>query len=466
MQLSDLKSQYSKKELWRGPAREKYGVVEEYYGKGHEPHTNYFYAFLGMVYDGINTIQAIKKEMMHIFISSTHQLVVEPQDVEEYLQSAKKKGFVKVKAEGIIELTKQGREFTELCYFINLHTTHWMRIFLSEKSVMIGTAIFLIILSILKILTGIQLGSQGMLNEGFENLTDLIKIGIIAILSLRLKKDRLASIIIIGLMLFTGFTLIWSGIDALLNPTEITPTIQAYIIGFLSITLNGALMYLKSLVGRSSGNLSILSDSKDSQVNIYISTGVLIGFTFAIFKYYFVDAIVGIIIAIIIFKEGIEILREVATNEEDFDITQIKVAADNLYDNRLTGYLLANIRRGQSNQQILISNFKKGLEQGRRYYEGFADFFYDELGKSIAEKHLYTLIKAGYIEKLGEELILTNEGLKFFYKAKAKEFKNRAKDIYAGADIRRGQIYCFLFILCIIFLFIFAEPINNWLAGF
>lgn len=104
-------------------------------------------------------------------------------------------------------------------------------------------------------------------------------------------------------------------------------------------------MFLKGMVGRTSGNLPFLSDSKDSALNVKLSAGVLIGLTFAIFRYYFVDALVGIIISILVFKEGLEILYELTKKEEDFDITSIKVYADNVYDNRLTGYILGSIRR-------------------------------------------------------------------------------------------------------------------------
>jgi len=224
-------------------------------------------------------------------------------------------------------------------------------------------------------------------------------------------------------------------------------------------------MVLKSMVGRNSGNLSLLSDSKDSQINAYISCGVLIGLTFAIFKYYFVDAVIGIIIAFIIFKEGIEILRELATKEEYFDITEIRVFADNIYDNRLTGYLLANIRRGFTNRSILIDKFQQGLALGRLYYEGFADFFYENLSEGVAEKHLNKLIEGGFIEELDTDLLLTNKGLKSFYKAKAKEFDARARDIYEGFNLRRGPIYCLIILLTLILLTLFANEINNWLAN-
>ncbi|MBN1214407.1 MAG: cation transporter [Candidatus Lokiarchaeota archaeon] len=463
MHLSELKEKYSKKELLYGPHTIKKEFPELFKNSEHQPHTDYFYGFLGLIYDGENNLEAIRKKMRLIFISSTKHLVVEDQDIEEYLQYAKKRKLIKIKENIFIELTHEGIKLVELCYYITLHNTYWMRKFFSEKSVMIATTISLIFLSILKIIVGISLGSQGMLNEGFENFIDLVKVAIIVVLCLKLKKDKLSSIIIIGFMLITGLSLLWTSINSLMNPSEIIPTIQAYLIGFFSIIINGGLMYLKSMVGRISGNLSILSDSKDSQMNIYISTGVLIGFTFSIFNFYFMDAIVGLIIALFVIKEGGEILMDLLKNEENFDITEIKVMADQIYNNRLTGYILASIRRESINHSELINNFKKGLDIGRTYYEGFADFFYKELGTKVIEKHLERLIKGGFIEELDEKLILTLKGLKYFYKAKSREFRYRYKNIHQKGGITKGALFCLVMILCIILVAIFANDINNWL---
>ncbi|TFG27140.1 MAG: hypothetical protein EU532_08175, partial [Promethearchaeota archaeon] len=336
----------------------------------------------------------------------------------------------------------------------------------NEKTILITTAIFLIILSSLKLIVGLQLASQGMINEGIENLTDLIKIALIYLIGFRLKKDKLASVIIILLMMLTGLILIWSGIEALLNPRPIIPTVQAYMICFVSIILNLALMYLKSLVGRISGNLSLLSDSKDSGLNVKISLGVAIGLSFAIFKIYFVDALIGIIIAILVFKEGIEVLKELTVTEEDFDITAIKVMADQLYDDRLTGYILASIRRENMTRERLLKNFERGLFLGRQYYIGFADFFYQDLGAKIAEKHLDKLFNGKFVEKLGNQLTLTPRGLQTYYKAKAKEYKDRAKRVYVGPRIPRGLVFFLLFVISFILLIIFANEINHWLMSF
>jgi len=465
MSFEELKANYTRKKHGVSHRSEEYKLMAKYYPGRHEPHDNFLYAFLCLVYEGEDKMDRIKKRMRPLFIAATNQVLVTEEDVEEYFLIAKKEQLIRVNPNGCIELTDEGKRLVEVSYSHNLYTSHYMRILFSEKTVMIATAIILIFLSIMKIFTGLQLGSQAMLTEGFENLTDLIKIGIIVVLSLMLKKDKLASIIIIGMMLFTGFSLVWSGIESLLNPVPIIPTVQAYIIGIVSIVLNVGLLFLKSMVGRISGNLSLLSDSKDASLNIRISVGVLIGLTFAIFHIYFVDSLIGIIIAILVFIDGITIIRELLVKEADFDITSIKVFADNIYNTRLTAYIIGSIRRENLTLEQLLSNFKKGLSAGRLYYEGFADFFYADLDIDTANKHLNRLIEGKYIEERMGTLFLTQKGLKAFYKAKEKEFRQRAQNIAQGPSITPKVISCVVFIICFILLIVFAPQINQWLSS-
>ncbi|MFX1364464.1 MAG: cation diffusion facilitator family transporter [Promethearchaeota archaeon] len=466
MPLTDLKPQYSRRDLKSGPRREGYKLMTKYYDShNHDPHHTFLYAFLCLIYDGVNNLDDLKAQMRLLFISSTRHVIIEEEDVEEFWQKANRNKLIQTHTNNTIALTDEGIKLVEYSYFWNLHTSFWMEKFFSKTTVLSSTAVFLIIISLLKILTGFNLGSQGMITDGFENLTDLAKIVIIVIIGMKLKKDKIASIIIILLMLFTGGTLAWSSVIALINPVEIIPTVQAYIISIISMVINIGLMFLKGMVGRISGNLSFLSDSKDSGLNVKLSVGVLIGLTFAIFDYYFVDSIVGIIISIFVFKEGLEILFELLKKEEDFDITAIKVMADNIYDNRLTAFLLGSVRRERLTRSNLMKNFDLGLNLGRKYYEGFADFFYDDLGQKIAEKHLNKLIEGNLIECFEDLLVLTPKGLKVFYNAKAREFKERAYNINIGSRFKWQNLICILFLVIFILMIIFAPQINSWIAS-
>ncbi|TXT60202.1 MAG: Cation efflux family protein [Promethearchaeota archaeon] len=297
MSLLKFKHKFDKKEITKLTHKDHQLMKKSYpYSRRGEPHNNFLYALLCLIYDGIHDLAKIKAKMKIFFISSTKQLVISEEDIEEYIQIAKREGLIVKKNEHILELTQSGKKLTEISYINNLEASFYMRYFFSENTVMLASAVTLLVLSLLKILIGFQLNSQAMSAEGFENLTDLVKIAIIVILALKYNKEKLASFIIITLMFFTGGSLIWAGIEALFYPSEIIPSVQAFLISFISLILNLGLMYLKGMVGKISGNLAILSDSKDSQLNVMLSGGVIIGLVFAIFGFYFVDAFIGIII--------------------------------------------------------------------------------------------------------------------------------------------------------------------------
>lgn len=469
MTISDLQSDITKKDFKLKAVINKIKEQEQKFGReGSGPQIDLFYGFLCLVYDGTTKISEIKARMRTLFLSTMGRLVIKEEDIEELIHLGRSKRFIRLKSDELVELTADGKAYVESNYYLMTVTSHWMRKFLTEKFVMVITALSLIILSMIKILFGLSIDSQGMISEGFENFTDLIKIAIIYA-GIRFKKDRIASILIILLMMLTGLIMIWSNAIAFFNIEPFRPNFESYVIIGISILINYILMYYKGLVGRSSGNLSLLSDSKDSEVNVLISIGVLIGITFAIFKFYFVDPLIGLIIGFLIIKEGWEFLRELLKKEEDLDITAIKVKSDSIYNNRLTRYLLASIRRERLSKETLIERFRMGLQLGRTYYKGYADFFYDELGQKTAENYLTKLINGGEIEVIEGDLVLTPKGLSAYHKAKERKSSYKRNHYKKDVDSTKARIIGLLWaifgigmlILIIILTPIFIDFMNS-----
>ena len=114
MPLADLKTKFSTKEL-RGSssiATEKRDFMRKYYPPiRHDAHEGFFYGFLCLIYDGVNKVEDLKKQMRLFFISATKQIVVEEQDVEEYLQYARKKQLIIENPDGNIYLTEDGKKW-------------------------------------------------------------------------------------------------------------------------------------------------------------------------------------------------------------------------------------------------------------------------------------------------------------------------------------------------------------------
>ncbi len=312
-------------------------------------------------------------------------------------------------------------------YYSMAHGTFWGKQVLKEKSVMIFTAISLVFLSLFKIIIATNYGSNGLLSEGLENLTDLIKIFIIY-LGMKYNKDRMASLVIIAMMIFTGLGLLWNGISSLIIVVPIESSGHMIIIAIISIILNSILLFYKGFVGRMSGNLSLLSDSKDSALNVKISAGVLIGIIFARFGIYWIDPIFGILIALLCLHEGIEIFYEIWKEGEDFDITTFKVAADDIISSRLTTFLLHKIKHNKYTKTQLKEDFIKALERGRKYFGGFADYFNDNMATLALNQYLKQIIKSEMVSETSDEkLKLTDQGEKFLEKKLSWEKKHRKR---------------------------------------
>jgi len=350
-----------------------------------------------------------------------------------------------------------------------LHSSFWLQRFLTERFVLILSTIILLVMATAKIWVGLSIGSEGMLSEGIENGTDLIKVGIIA-LSIKFRRDKIGAIIIIGLLLVTGITLALGAIESLLINEAITVTVQAYFITSISIILNIALITTKVVVGRMSGNLSLLSDAKDNELHTKISIGVLTGLTFAIFHLWFVDSLVALFIAALILVEGLRTMKELIAAGENLTINTIRLSASARYEDKITDWVLTRLTTSPSTITQLNEEFLEGLTTGFRYFDIHAIFgqmnIEDFYNRSEGVKmNILQGLRSGVITKTGNQLSITNKGLAWYYKFRAHEFNRMAREFEKTGLSWWTYVKIALIIIAIILLIINAEFINNLLSS-
>lgn len=80
-----------------------------YETRRHEPNNNFLYGFLCLIYDGANNLEAIKSKMRLFFISTTRIPIIENEDIEEFLQIARRKKLVIINEDDKISLTNEGK---------------------------------------------------------------------------------------------------------------------------------------------------------------------------------------------------------------------------------------------------------------------------------------------------------------------------------------------------------------------
>jgi hypothetical protein len=244
-------------------------------------------------------------------------------------------------------------------------------------------------------------------------------------------------------------------------------TFWGYIVAALSIAMNTGLIWLKTLVGRMSGNLALISDAKEDQTHIRIGFGVMIGLFFAEFQIYIIDSIVAILIALVIIWEGIEALREIVQAGEDLSVDTIHLAAADQYDDVMTAWILARLARGPETEENLNNAFIKGITIGYRYFEVQAVLGFRNLEEKGIIKHIQIAKRSGLIneDKDSKMLSITSNGLAMCYKNRVDELKRVAKRFSKKRSRHRSAAIGISAWITIFLLIAFGETLYQFLMG-
>jgi Co/Zn/Cd efflux system component len=428
-----------------------------------DPGETLLYAVLCSIFEGHVTKSALYSHLESMFVVRLNRMTVSPVDVDEVLQHALNENLI-VYSDKKFSLTERGIDILRLSRTTVLHEGYWMKRFFQEKWVIVTSASVLILLVLLKLWTGFNIGSRAMITDGLENLTDLVVVGIIS-LSLRYERDRLGAIAIMIFMLVSGALLGYNGILRLLSPEEMSVTFWGYLLAVLSIGMNYGLIWYKTIVGRMTGNLALVSDAKEDQTHIRIGIGVMIGLFFAEFQIYVIDSIVAILIAVVIIWEGIEALREILQAGDDLSVDTIHLAAADSYDDLITAWILAQLARGPDTEEYLNKAFIKGIRIGHRYFDVHAILGFSNLEEKGVSKHVQIAKRSGLIKDDDGILSITNNGLSLYYKNRVDELK-RVANRFSKRRSRFKNAATGIYIWITIFLLIgFGETLYEVVMG-
>lgn len=185
--------------------------------------------------------------------------------------------------------------------------------------------IFNISLFVLKLLFGILTKSIALQADAFDNMTDIVMC-LTALIGITFAKKKpnekfpygyykMENIISLFFSLFIFFTVYNIVIQSISNISAFftgqstvihsSPLIFLFLIISLSISLFIA-FYLKKISKRT-GSPIIESETREKLFDCLISSSVLISFTGALWNLYVLDSIIGLIIAVFIFKGGYDI---------------------------------------------------------------------------------------------------------------------------------------------------------------
>jgi Co/Zn/Cd efflux system component/predicted transcriptional regulator len=161
---------------------------------------------------------------------------------------------------------------------------------------------------------GLLSGSVGLIADGVDTTVDTAASAIVWA-GIKFKKEVIGTLIIIGLMFLTAAILFFNSISSVLANLAGTsiPMTMPYVVITIELIAMVA-MFITSIyqrfVGKRSQSLALISQSFDSKNCSYSSAAVIIGAIFSIFGIYWVDAVVGIFIAVRISFDGAYLIRE------------------------------------------------------------------------------------------------------------------------------------------------------------
>ena len=266
-----------------------------------------------------------------------------------------------------------------------------------------------IILSGIKILVGIVGKSQGLLADGINSTSDVTYYLVVKVLMKFSKKppddrhpyghrqlESISAVIIGAFIVTTALALFWYSINSIYkvvnNQTEILISSNwPIVIAVFTVILKIFLFIQAKNVYKKTENPTIKALATDHINDMLASTAVTIGIIMAKMGYHWVDPLAGAIVAIFIFKTGIEIVSEASWQlmdtipNKDFSKSIKKIA--NSIDKIENVEEIGIHRFGPD----FIINMTIQIDGNLRIYEG--DQIADKLEKKLKDQYGSSLFK-------------------------------------------------------------------------
>jgi cation diffusion facilitator family transporter len=247
-------------------------------------------------------------------------------ELRESFDKLERQGLIILKGE-IYSLTADGcqkaarnrQEYRELGGFVQ-------RLLRPQTVSLVGLGVH-VILAVFKLIAGALSGSIGLISDGIDTAMDGIA-SILVFIGLRFKKERFVNVVLVLLMLGVGAGAGYEAIRRIFVPevVGVDPlTFAAAAISGLVCLLLG--MY-QQLVATRSKQLALISQAVDSRNHAIVAAGVTVGLIAALLRFPLLDTLVGLAVAILILKSGIELAIETvrALRGEEVDFSRYELA--------------------------------------------------------------------------------------------------------------------------------------------
>ena len=279
----------------------------------------------------------------------------------------------------------------------------------AESVVNVGL-FFNAILAVVKVFSGILGHSQGLLADGINSVSDVIYFVVVKIFVQLSGKpadnehpyghhqlESIAALVVGAFVITTGAAIFWDSVNSAFNLlVGTTPQLKirmfALVVALATIISKVFLMLHANRISQKTKNMAIKALARDHRNDIFASTGAVIGILLNMLGISWGDPVAGAVVAIIVAKTGMDILREASSDLMDnvpskeiadqihdllHGVGEIK-AIEDIHAHRFGPYLVLNltigidgdlsVREGDQIANTVESTLLSGLEMLRKVY--------------------------------------------------------------------------------------------------
>lgn len=183
-------------------------------------------------------------------------------------------------------------------------------------------------LAALKLSAGILGHSQALLADGVNSISDVVYFIVVRIFVSFSSKpadnehpyghhqfESIAALVVGAFVITSGLAIFWQSVNStfdMLTTATDNPPVQQFTIwvAVFTILLKIVLMLQARKASLKTHNIALSAISKDHRNDIFASTGAALGILFSLLGFPWVDPAAGAIVAILVTKTGVDILRE------------------------------------------------------------------------------------------------------------------------------------------------------------
>lgn len=185
-----------------------------------------------------------------------------------------------------------------------------------------------ILLAVLKTAVGILGHSPALLADGINSTSDVVYNIVVSIFVRAAHKpaddehpyghtqfESVGALVVGAFIITTAVTIFWDSIDSLFDffkgTSEFTGSASFTLyVALFTVILKGILTIYTRKVGNKTNNPSIIALAQDHRNDIFSASAVVVGITMSQLGYHWVDPLAGALVAVVILRTGLGILRD------------------------------------------------------------------------------------------------------------------------------------------------------------